>query len=80
MKEEDKIYNGTLIRWTYTFGFIKIDGEEKDVFVHISDTIGGLDIQNPPKIGDRLSFKIGEGLNGKTKAVEANLIEDKPHS
>lgn len=37
------------------FGFIKIEGEEKDLFFHVTDFTHK---QYPPKIGEKLKFRI----------------------
>lgn len=44
------------------FGFIKVDGEEKDLFFH-SNELKGVSF-NELKAGDRVSFEKGESPKG----------------
>lgn len=49
------------------FGFITVDGEEKDVFVHVSGLIDDI------KEGDRVTFQVTEGKKGPN-AVDVKRI------
>ena len=50
------------------FGFIEIEGEEKDMFVHISEVEGEI------TDGDTVEFEIGEGPKGPN-AVNVRKVE-----
>lgn len=52
------------------FGFIEIDGEDKDMFFGASDVVEGNDLKD----GDIVSFEVGENRKGK-KAVEVEKNE-----
>ena len=53
---------GTLKRFFHDkgYGFIKVDGEEKDVFVHKTSVLEGEYINE----GDKVEFEITEGEKG----------------
>ena len=51
---------------TKGFGFIKVDNEEKDVFVHISEVRGEI------RENDRVTFEVKEGKKGPN-AVNVQL-------
>jgi cold shock protein len=53
------------------FGFITVDGEEKDLFFH-SNELKGVSY-NELKVGDRLSFEKGESAKGPN-AVNVSRI------
>lgn len=63
---------GTIARWfDYRgFGFIDVEGQEKDVFVHTNDIKGG-----SPKIGDSVEFEIQESQKGP-RAVNVEISVD----
>jgi len=45
------------------FGFIKIEGAEKDLFFHSNELI---DVQfDSLQVGDSVTFEVGEGPKGK---------------
>ena len=44
------------------FGFISREGEEKDLFFHANEVVGGA--FNDLKKGDRVSFEVAEGPKG----------------
>lgn len=52
------------------FGFIKVDGRDSDVFVHISELRG---LGRPPRVGDELNFEIETQENGKVRAINCNV-------
>ena len=67
---QSKIMNTGTVKWfnpTKGYGFIKPEGEENDVFVHISAVQkAGLEtLQEDQKI----SYELETGKNGKTSAV-----------
>ena len=54
---------GTIARLTDKgFGFIKIDGQEKDLFFHSSELIGVT--FDELREGDKLTFEVGQGQKG----------------
>ncbi|MGC6517897.1 MAG: cold-shock protein [Candidatus Puniceispirillaceae bacterium] len=66
--------NGT-VKWfnaTKGYGFIQPEGGEQDVFVHISalQNSGISDLQD----GQKVSYELETGKNGKTSAVNLTLI------
>jgi len=53
------------------FGFIKTEGG--DVFFHANNLV---DVNfDDLKVGDTLSYELGEGRNGKEQAVNVQLVE-----
>ena len=55
--------NGTIARLTDKgFGFIKVDGQEKDLFFHSSELIGVT--FDELREGDKLTFEVGQGQKG----------------
>ena len=52
------------------FGFINVDGQDDDVFVHISEL---RDLGRPPRIGDEISFSIETQDNGKNRAINCKV-------
>jgi CspA family cold shock protein len=52
---------GTIARWfDYRgFGFINIEGQEKDIFVHTTDIKGA-----SPQVGDSVEFEVQESTKG----------------
>ncbi len=55
-----------VVKWfnnTKGFGFIKVDGREKDVFVHYSAITGNG--YRTLEEGDRVTFMIGQGQKGE---------------
>lgn len=54
---------GTIARLTDKgFGFIKVDGQEKDLFFHSSELIGVT--FDELREGDKLTFEVGSGPKG----------------
>ncbi len=62
---------GKIVRWfNYRgFGFIDIEGQEKDVFVHTSDVKGW----SNPEIGDVVEFDIRDSYKGP-RAVNVEIV------
>ncbi len=54
---------GTIARLTDKgFGFIKIEGQEKDLFFHSTEVVGTT--FDELREGDRVSFEMGDGPKG----------------
>jgi CspA family cold shock protein len=53
------------------FGFIKRDGEEKDLFFHSNELAEGVDFDSL-KEGDKVTFEVEEGQKGPN-AVKVSL-------
>jgi len=55
--------NGTIARLTDKgFGFIKVDGQEKDLFFHSSELVGVM--FDELREGDKVTFEVGSGPKG----------------
>jgi len=63
---------GQLKKWDDDrgFGFIKPDDGAPDVFLHIRDLSQAI---RRPRIGDRVTYHLGRGKDGKLKATKASL-------
>ena len=61
---------GTISKWfEYRgFGFIDVEGQEKDVFVHTSDVEG----YSSPQVGDSVEFEVTESYKGP-RAVNVEI-------
>lgn len=54
---------GTIVSLREGFGFIKIEGQEKDLFFHANELV---DVQfDSLREGDKVTFEVGEGPKGK---------------
>jgi CspA family cold shock protein len=62
---------GKIARWfNYRgFGFIDIDGQEKDIFVHASDVKGWAS----PEVGDAVEFEVRDSFKGP-RAVNVEIV------
>ena len=59
---------GTIARLTDKgFGFIKMEGQEKDLFFHSSELIGVT--FDELREGDKLTFEVGQGQKGPNAKV-----------
>ena len=69
------MHKGSIKSWRRDrgFGFINVNGQDDDVFVHISELRS---LGRPPRIGDKISFSIETQENGKVRAIKCK-IEDK---
>ena len=54
------------------FGFIKIDGQEKDLFFHSNELVNAR--FDELREGDKLEFEVGEGQKGPN-AVKISRID-----
>jgi len=54
-----------------SFGFIEVEGREKDLFFHMSESsqFEGF------SVGDKVEFELGTGRRGDTVAVTVEKIE-----
>ena len=61
---------GTIAKWfDYRgFGFIDVEGQEKDIFVHTSDVKG----YSSPQVGDSVEFEVTESYKGP-RAVNVEI-------
>jgi cold shock protein len=63
---------GTIARLTDKgFGFIKIEGQEKDLFFHSNEVVGTT--FDELREGDKVSFEVGDGPKGPN-AVKVSRI------
>ncbi len=63
---------GTIARLTEKgFGFIKIEGQEKDLFFHSNEVVGTTFDQL--REGDKVSFEVGESPKGPN-AIKVSKI------
>ncbi|OIP68447.1 MAG: hypothetical protein AUK48_15850 [Oscillatoriales cyanobacterium CG2_30_44_21] len=65
-------YQGKLIKWKDDrgFGFIKPDGEDKEIFLHISALTGA---SRRPQVGDTIFYEKAVGKDGKLSAAKASI-------
>lgn len=61
---------GTIKTWHHRkgFGFIAVEDGE-DIFLHITD----IPEKQKPEIGEVVTFDVGPGRDGKTKAINVKL-------
>lgn len=66
---------GELVQWNNKggYGFVR-DAGARDYYVHISK-IGA---EQRPRLGDRLSFAIATGRNGRPSAVDVEIVTSHP--
>ncbi len=62
---------GTVRKWVTSYGFISVDGDQDDVFVHESEVEG----RKPLREGQRVSFEVKTEERGP-KAVNVKVVED----
>jgi len=62
---------GKIARWLDSrgYGFINVEGQEKDIFVHTNDVKGS----SSPKIGDEVEFEVRESDKGP-RAVNVEIV------
>jgi uncharacterized membrane protein YsdA (DUF1294 family)/cold shock CspA family protein len=70
---------GTLVTWEDDrgFGFIEVDGSSERIFVHIKSIA---EISTRPRSGDRLSFVVGQGRDGRPAAREVVVAGANPRN
>ena len=61
---------GTVKRWTTSYGFIETEEMDKDIFVHQSDVKGN----KPLMVGQKVKFEIKEESRGP-KAINVEAID-----
>jgi uncharacterized membrane protein YsdA (DUF1294 family)/cold shock CspA family protein len=64
---------GTVTKWDDDrgFGFVRIEGNPSDVFLHIS-ALG--DTRRRPLVGDQVSFDLGQDNQGRLRAEQAFFL------
>jgi len=62
---------GTIKNLRDSFGFIEVEGQEKDLFFHMSESSQFESFS----IGDKVEFDEGTGRRGDTVAVAVEKIE-----
>jgi len=62
---------GTIKNLRDSFGFIEVEGQEKDLFFHMSESSQFESFS----IGDKVEFDLGEGRRGDEVAVAVEKIE-----
>ena len=62
---------GTVRKWITSYGFISVDGDQDDVFVHESEVEG----RKPLREGQRVEFEIKSEERGP-KAVSVKVLGD----
>ena len=71
---DETIYTGT-IKWFSQekgYGFIRVDGYDQDVFVHVS---GLQEWDRYPESKDRVAFTVTEDKKGRFQAHQVRHIE-----
>jgi CspA family cold shock protein len=65
---------GTVANWNSdrAYGFIKRDDGQPDIFAHVTQLSGGMSDLVP---GDRVSFEVEPGRNGKLQATAVRVID-----
>ena len=64
---------GTIARLNNGYGFITIEGEEKDLFFHVNQLVG-VEFDSLRE-GDKVQFEVGEGPKGPN-AVNVSLATE----
>lgn len=81
-------YEGSLIQWNDErgFGWIRAQGEDEKIFVHISAFVPRPPADQRPQIGQRLEFSIGMDKGKKRaeqvswRAASAPAVQNKPRT
>ncbi|UCH03003.1 MAG: cold shock domain-containing protein [Candidatus Bathyarchaeota archaeon] len=62
---------GKIARWFdfRGYGFIDVEGQEKDLFVHTNDVTS----VSSPEVGDEVEFEVGESYKGP-KAINVKIV------
>ncbi|BAO43985.1 DUF1294 domain-containing protein [Thiolapillus brandeum] len=63
---------GRLVRWNDDkgFGFINVDKQKRDVFIHISQVVN---MPRRPQRGDVMAFVLGQDKDGRPRAEQASI-------
>jgi len=61
---------GIVKKWMTSYGFIEVEGMEKDVFAHESDVKSG----GVLKVGDKVKFDVKDEARGP-KAINIEVVE-----
>ena len=72
MQDTTNVLQGTIKVLKEGFGFLKVEWND-DVFFH-ANNLENVDF-NELNEGDILEFEIWEGKNGKSQAVNVNIVE-----
>ena len=64
---------GTIARWFETrgFGFIDVEGQPNDIFVHVTDMNG----YSNPQVGDEIEFDVSETNRGP-RAINVKSVSE----
>lgn len=65
---------GTIKALRDGFGFVTMEGAEKDMFFH-ANNMEGVEF-NDLQMGQTLSYELGEGRDGRQQAINVQLVED----
>ena len=64
---------GTIKALRDGFGFVTMEGAEKDMFFH-ANNLEGVEF-NDLQMGQTLSYELGEGRDGRQQAINVQLVE-----
>jgi len=64
---------GTIKALRDGFGFVTMEGAEKDMFFH-ANNMEGVEF-NDLQMGQTLSYELGEGRDGRQQAINVQLVE-----
>lgn len=62
---------GTIKALRDGFGFVTMEGAEKDMFFH-ANNLDGVEF-NDLQMGQELEYELGEGRDGRQQAIEVRL-------
>ena len=54
-------YQGEVISWTHSFGFIRPDGAAQDLFFHVSHTVSGEWVRRGARVLYSIPSRVTEG-------------------
>ena len=64
---------GTIKALRDGFGFVTMEGADKDMFFH-ANNLEGVEF-NDLQMGQTLSYELGEGRDGRQQAINVQLVE-----
>ncbi len=72
MTQQSEVLTGTLVTWyaNRRYGFIAPDLSGTEIFVHLSDIVGGVPIATNSKVQYEVAM-----FNGRTKAVKVQSVQ-----